>query len=446
MSARERRLIVVTFHYPPDGAVGGLRWAGLTRYLAERGWRIWVVTAAPASSEKVGGVEVITVPRGRTLNDAYRGLRQRAQPAAAAVTLPAAVTPAVGSNPSLLRRALEYLRLEAGQLLAAPDEARGWVLRAARQARRLVREVQPTALVTSGPPHSPHVAGWLATRGLGVRWFADFRDPWAGPVSEAWLDMPQYRSPFSRWLRRRLERHVIRHAHALVCNTRETGAFFSQRYPGVAPIWIPNGVDGATLPSPPAARHPALGVAYIGTLYGGRDLTPVLEGMARFLRDGGDAYPGTALRVAGSVDDSDLARLRNAAAQRGMADRLQYVGVLPRAAALDTVARSHLALVLAQKQDLQVPAKLYEMVGLGIPTLVLGNPEGATAAEARRLGAFAVAPDDVPGIVRVMRTAAEGSGRRAAIPSMLDYRELAAMTEQVLMGEGDSRSLLGLLG
>ena len=43
---RKRRLLVITFHFPPDGSVGGNRWAGLSKYLARRGWEVHIVTAA----------------------------------------------------------------------------------------------------------------------------------------------------------------------------------------------------------------------------------------------------------------------------------------------------------------------------------------------------------------------------------------------------------------
>src|SRR2546423_1500112 len=42
-----RRLLIVSYFFPPDGAVGGLRWAGITKYLVALGWKVSVVTASP---------------------------------------------------------------------------------------------------------------------------------------------------------------------------------------------------------------------------------------------------------------------------------------------------------------------------------------------------------------------------------------------------------------
>src|SRR2546429_6674905 len=67
------RLLVVTYHFPPDGSVGGLRWAGITKYLTRLGWQVAVVTAAaPIASDPAVRAHVEWCPRRRTLIDYYR--------------------------------------------------------------------------------------------------------------------------------------------------------------------------------------------------------------------------------------------------------------------------------------------------------------------------------------------------------------------------------------
>ena len=40
---QRRRLLLVSYHFPPDPAVGGLRWQQLTKYFVERGWTVDVI-------------------------------------------------------------------------------------------------------------------------------------------------------------------------------------------------------------------------------------------------------------------------------------------------------------------------------------------------------------------------------------------------------------------
>ena len=84
--------------------------------------------------------------------------------------------------------------------------------------------------------------------------------------------------------------------------------------------------------------------------------------------------------------------------QLGLGDQVRVHGMVSRRTALELLSRAEMALVLAQNQPLCVPAKLYESVALGTPTLVIAEPDSAAAREARRLGAMTVDAGDVTGI------------------------------------------------
>ena len=45
-----RRMLLLSYHFPPGTAVGALRWQKMSRYAAERGWGVDVVTLEPMSS------------------------------------------------------------------------------------------------------------------------------------------------------------------------------------------------------------------------------------------------------------------------------------------------------------------------------------------------------------------------------------------------------------
>src|SRR5712692_3457725 len=111
----ERRLVVMSYHHPPDGAIGGMRWAALTKYLGPLGWKSWIVTAAPpAADADDNGATVSSCPRRRTLNDLYRALRLRGWPSGTAP--PSDDVSEAASAGS--RSALAQLRLEAAMLLS----------------------------------------------------------------------------------------------------------------------------------------------------------------------------------------------------------------------------------------------------------------------------------------------------------------------------------------
>src|SRR5207245_1925626 len=205
------------------------------------------------------------------------------------------------------------------------------------------------------------------------------------------------------------------------------------RYPAVPVAWVPNGVDPECLPPPARSRYPGLGLAYAGTLYGSRDLGPVVRALRRFLeRHPEAAHAGSKLRIAGLAELRHARAFNDAVAAAGMEPYVELLGPLPRAEALDVISHSRLAVVLAQEQELQIPAKLYESVAMGIPTLVLAPAGSAAAVEGRRVGAVVCDSGDVPAIACVLeRLWRDGSGGRSRCDVPITYEAIAPVVDRL---------------
>src|SRR5712671_934446 len=427
------RLLVISYHHPSNGEVGGLRWAGLAKYLGGHGWDTWYLTAAPVSTAHgTPGVTVQSSAPGQTVSEVYRRMRK-----VAPVPLPPhrADLPENGKGKGLraLLRPLGAMRSEASGLLYMLSEGEGWTMRAARRARALIDRIQPDVVVSSGPPHMAHVAAWLATRGKHVRWFVDLRDPWAGPVAKAWQEQRDRGSRIAEAITRSAERLVFRSAAGVFTTTKELAAALTARYPHIAVTWVPNGADAQALPARSAQPFRGLAITHLGTLYGGRDPTPVLHALRLLF----DRFPearrdGTMFRHAGPQEPAHAAATRSAIEELDLGEHVTMQSRLPRAAALDLLARSGLAIVLAQDQDYQIPSKLYESVVMGLPTLVIAGPDSASAREGQRVGAFVAAPDEVERIALIFEQVWKGAPGVNASRAACDYRTLAPTVGSLL--------------
>jgi glycosyltransferase involved in cell wall biosynthesis len=424
-----------------------MRWAGLSKYLARLGWDVHVVTASPnAADVKVPGVTVHVRARRRTFNDWYIAMSSRlrasaAKPAppdpaagSAARTTPSA-TPAVSNGsaqrPSLVRRALGQVRGGIGMAMFFPDNARGWIMRAARAARGLLRAQPFDVVISSGPPHSAHFAGVLATAGRREPLWVDMRDPWSQALRDAQWDANKSR--MLRVLVPRLEGVVFRHARRVVVNTTELASMLHRDAAAPPVLYVPNGIDSELLPERTTERLSGCSIAYVGTVYGARNVAGVLAAMRDLLRDRPELAGALRLRIAGHINGAHRARLQADIDAHGVAQCVEHIGLLPRADALQLLNRSHLALVLAQGQHMMVPAKLYECVGLGVPTLVLTEGDSATAREARRIGAFTFDGGDVARIRALLDDAVAGrlpAEIRPAVP--ISHADLARELDAVL--------------
>ena len=425
----ERRLLVISYHQPTDGEVGGLRWAGFTKYLARLGWKSWILTAAPPPTGPLpSGVTIEYCPPGRGLIGRYYRLRQ-------ALSSPAAPPPApVPARGGLVGAT----RTEMAGLLTVWLQGQGWMLRSALRARALIARVQPHVVVSTSPPHIHHLAAWFATRGRDVRWIVDLRDPWATSLPRSAAADAAQRSRLARSLIAAVERLVIQSADQVVTTTRDLAAALTARYPRAPIRWIPNSVDKELLPPKSAHPFPGLAVAHVGSLYQGRQLGPVLRAFRAFLnRHPRAATAGSKLRQAGEIEAPQQEAIERDLLELDLAAHVDRLGRIPRTEALEILARSHLALVLAGDGDYQVPAKLYEALAIGIPTLVLAPRDSAAARAASRVGALLAEPDDVAGMTELLSQVWSEPERFASMPvHSTDHQTLAPAMSAVLSGDG----------
>src|SRR5688572_23602631 len=300
--AQVRRLLVITYHFPPDGAIGGQRWAGLSKHLARLGWEVHIVTASDAGREQSpANVHRHFRSRRRTLNDVYR---------AAAGTVRQRPTGHHGSDvhdgPAVPRSTgwlnpLATIRKLVATAMYFPDDGRGWVAAASSEARRLLRQQNFDVVISSGPPHSAHFAGVAAIVGSDAQFWMDMRDPWSLTPQFGVQDEGLARA--QRFMVRRLERFVFARAAKVIVNTYQFERTLTAAEPGLSVVCLPNGVDLENVTVRSADEVEKGSVAYVGTLYFGRNLTSVCAAMGRILRDNPKAADLMRLDVAGPMDD-----------------------------------------------------------------------------------------------------------------------------------------------
>ena len=434
MKSGQPRLLVITYHFPPDPSVGGLRWAGLAKHLVRRGCEVHILTHGPKRDTRLlEGIQVHGCARARTVNDIYVAVTDSLRGGQHWATQAGAAMGEVRMRGTILGE----LRRELASLLAFPDHSRGWMLRAGLRARDLARRFEVDVVVTSGPPHSAHVAGVLATLRRPVPLLIDLRDPWS-EQSRAWQHDPVYGTAGAKRLTQVLERTSFGSATTILANTQELAERVAQRWPQKRVHWVPNGTDLEALPTRGQKRLPGLALAYSGTLYGERSFDAVLAALARLSHTHPEAsVAGPYMRVAGYIDPPHAPRLQASLERTGLTAHVVVLGRLPRREAMDLIASSRLALVLAQEQELQVPAKLYECVGIGTPTLVITELDSATAREAQRLGALVRSPSDIAGITDVLCRSWRGETFGSLPPrSVIGYSELATEVLGLIAASG----------
>jgi glycosyltransferase involved in cell wall biosynthesis len=258
---------------------------------------------------------------------------------------------------------------------------------------------------TTAPSHSTNLVGLLLRRLHGIRWCAEFRDPWCNPHSPP-------PTPLVGRLNQPLERMCIRAADHIVTVTEQTAELYRQRLgsQGGKVLMVRNGIPALN----PRQRHrddKLFRIAYGGTIFGGRDTGTFLQAVQAVARD--YAAAGMALRVdlflkePGGRQASVEAYIRGF----GLAGIAHVHQSVPYEEMQRILAESDLLLLLAQGQPLQVPNKLYEYLGTGVPILAVVDADGETASLLRAVGGHHVVErDTADAIAQALRSALVSSG------------------------------------
>jgi len=174
-----KRVLIITYYWPPSGGGGVMRWLKMSKYLPEYGWQPVIYTPAnPDPSVIDESLEKEVPPEAEIIRqpiwepyDLYRmftGKKKETRLKAGYI--------AEASQGSLKEKAAVFIR---GNMLI-PDPRFFWVNPSVRFLCRYLKNHPVDLVITTGPPHSMHLIGLGLKKKLDIRWLADFRDPWTG--------------------------------------------------------------------------------------------------------------------------------------------------------------------------------------------------------------------------------------------------------------------------
>ena len=418
------KVLIVSYHFPPDSRVGAVRPAKFAKYLSRFGWQPYVLTIGlnyiPSPDEDrlrdVRDVPTVRTAVWPTVTDAFARLRRRllatgGRRAAAATSSdrqPLAGEPPASHVAERAGRAADW-SVRVKRLLYAlfefPDSEVGWVVPAVWRGYRLMKREGIRVVMVTSPPRSSVLIGVALARLTGARLITDLRDPWF-----SWGD-DTHRGRLGRSDRVRawLERRIMERSDAVVTTTDRYTASLRQHYPLIDARrfhTITNGYDQDDVDDVASvAPDQRFTLSYLGTFYWTRTPAPLLAALSQLVAAG--AIPRDVVRVnfIGTVKIADGVPVRDLVRSYGLEGIVQMRGVVPYRRSLTEMKKSSvLVLIAADAQSYGIPAKTFEYIAVGRPILCLGD-KGATADLIRRTNSgLVVNPSNVADITHAIET------------------------------------------
>jgi glycosyltransferase involved in cell wall biosynthesis len=365
-----KRVLIITYYWPPSSGSGVQRWLKFAKYLPQFGWEPVIFTPENPDFELKDTTLLREVdPRLEVLKfpiwepyKLFRNLKKEGIQDTSVIL--------EKRDKSWLDRLAIWIR--ANTLI--PDPRVFWVRPSVKFLREIAEVNNFAAIITTGPPHSMHLIGRNLKRATGLPWLADFRDPWS-----AWEFLDTL--PMTAWIRakhRQLEHTVLSEADALMT----ISPTFQQEMMRLTnqPVYLlTNGFDETDLPSDFSFKQGSFDifeVVYTGVIDAIRNPIPFLQAFREVFQPSGEAVR---LTFVGKVSDQVRAFV---AKDSWLAQRTVFTGYVSHEAVFTYYGKAHLLLLIltdTKNAKGNIPGKLFEYLATGRRIIALGDPEGDAA-------------------------------------------------------------------
>ncbi len=169
----KKKVLIITYYWPPAGGPGVQRWLKFTKYLRDFDIEPVIYTIDNPSypvldfsseNEIPKDIEVLKQPIFEP-NSVFTFFRVNNKKESAGFLNP---------NPTLLGKMIQYIRAN----YFIPDGRKFWIQPSVKFLSNYLKNHKIDVIISTGPPHSMHLIGLKLKKQLGIKWISDFRDPW----------------------------------------------------------------------------------------------------------------------------------------------------------------------------------------------------------------------------------------------------------------------------
>ncbi|MEO5644415.1 MAG: glycosyltransferase family 4 protein [Bacteroidia bacterium] len=304
-----KRVLIVTYYWPPSGGAGVQRWVKLSKYFVRLGIIPYIVTVDPAKAsyalrdvtlqDDVDSAVRISYTSTLEPYGIYKTLSRKKEIPFAGFS---------NDEKQKLKFSQKFSRFIRGNMFL-PDARVGWNRYAYKKCCELIESENIDAVITTSPPHSTQLVGLKLKKKYNLPWLADLRDPWTGIYYYDKL----FLTPFSKRRDGRMEREVLENASAVVVVSNDIRKNLLAKSTKLKPEnfhVIPNGFDLEDFDKiEPEQRENDFIISYTGTLTNDYRLEGFLEAVTKLLKENNFVK----LHITGSMPTGIKEKIENAA-------------------------------------------------------------------------------------------------------------------------------------
>jgi glycosyltransferase involved in cell wall biosynthesis len=383
MQEEKKKVLIIAYYWPPSGGSGVQRWLKFVKYLPKFGWTPYVFTPENPSfavkdesllKDVPSEAEIIHFPIWEPYDlffkvSSWFGEKKGENKPTALVS---------SGKKGFFHSLSTWMR---GNFLI-PDPRRFWVKPSVQFLKDFLRDNKIDIIITTGPPHSIHLIGLKLKQAMpGLKWIADFRDPWS---QWGFLDTLMVSGAVRKY-HERLERSVLNNADEVMTIT----PFYVRQFERLGNRKVQlftNGFDEDDFASLSYSKSENFLIRHIGVINEKCDPRPFLVALDEVINDSPAFRDAVELEFIGDVHPQIRAFIK---ASETLNQICRLSGNMPHKKLIGLYgASSLLLLVLTGYKDAEgyMPGKLFEYLATGIPVLGVGPEDGDASTLLKQSG------------------------------------------------------------
>ena len=365
-----KKILIITYYWPPAGGPGVQRWLKFVKYLPDFG--IQPIVYIPENPT----YPIVDENLVNEVSDKAIVLKNKIfEPYQLASFLSKNKTKKISSGiipnkkkQSFLDKTFLWIR---GNLFI-PDARVFWVKPSVSYLEKYIVENNIDTIITSGPPHSLHLIGLELKQKLNLKWFADFRDPWTTIGYHKSLRL----SSFAAKKHKSLEHQVLNSADTIIVTSKTTKTEFEAITTKPIAV-ITNGYDTEQVEK--QTLDSKFSLAHIGSFLSERNPLILWESLTELIQEIPDFKSHLEIKLIGAVSQEVLETIT----QFGLKLYLNNLGYVPHNEAIAHQRKSQVLLLIeidSQETKSIIPGKLFEYLVSNRPIIAIG-PQDSDFAE-----------------------------------------------------------------
>ena len=383
-----KRVLIITYYWPPSGGSGVQRWVKFAKYLPKEGWQPVIYTPENPELTTIDKTLAAEIPLEAEIVKTHifepYGIYRKLMGKGSSTDLKALtsagsdgneVNPVNGGKKSWKQKLSLYIR---GNFFI-PDPRIMWVRPSVKFLKSYLKKHPVDAIVSTGPPQSMHLIGLELSKATGLPWLADFRDPWTKIFYFKHLEL----TPRSEAKHQALEKKVVDGATRVIAVSPMVKKDF-EAITSTPVELITNGFDEEDFNDPFEADE-YFNITHTGLFASDGDPEILWKELSAKCQDDKEFRKLLRIRLVGKTDQEIVNSIETA----GLGPNLVNLGYQSHEVAVREQRNASVLILPLRKEpeyEAVLPGKLFEYLASRRPILGIGQTDGAMAQVVRNTG------------------------------------------------------------